>query len=110
GRPGRGRAAGGVLRAHGPGGGVGARVRVDHQGAGLLGDPGHGHRDTGVHGADDDVDVVALDQLVHVVRGLGRRGLVVDLEVLDLAAAKLAAVLLDIQPEAVLDRFAELGV
>jgi hypothetical protein len=45
-----------------------------------------------VHGADDHVDVVALDQLVDVVRGLGGVGLVVDLEELDLAAAELAAV------------------
>ena len=66
--------------------------------------------DARVHGADDDVDVVALDQLVDVVGGLGRVGLVVDLEVLDLAAAELAALLLNVQPEAVLDRGAERGV
>ena len=53
------------------------------------------------------VDVVALDQLVDVVGGLGRIGLVVDLDVFDLAAAELAALLLDVQPEAVLDRDAQ---
>jgi hypothetical protein len=52
-------------------------------------------RDAGVHGADDDVDVVALDQLVDVVGGLARVALVVDLEVLDLAATELAALLVD---------------
>src|SRR5690606_28197751 len=49
-------------------------------------------------------------QLVHVVGGLRRRRFVVDLEVLDLAATELAAVLLDVEAEAVLDGFAELGV
>jgi hypothetical protein len=44
-----------------------------------------------MHGADQHVDVVALDQLVDVVGRLGRLGLVVDLEVLDLATAELAA-------------------
>jgi hypothetical protein len=44
-----------------------------------------------VHGADDDIDVVALDQLVDVVGGFRGVALIVDLEVLDLAAAELAA-------------------
>ena len=46
-----------------------------------------------VHGADQHVDLVALHQLVGVLRRLGRLGFVVDREVLDLAAAELAAAL-----------------
>ena len=41
---------------------------------------------------------------------LGRLGFVVDLEVLDLAPAELAALLLHVELEAVLDRVAERGV
>ena len=60
-----------------------------------------------MHGTDDDVHVVALDQLVHVVDGLGRFRFVVDLEVLDFAAAERAALLLHVQAKAVLDRGTE---
>jgi len=63
-----------------------------------------------VDGADQHVDLVALDQLVDVVGGLGRVGLVVDLHVLDLAPAELAALLVDVEPEAVLDGDAQRGV
>ena len=62
-----------------------------------------------VHRADEHVDVVALDQLVDVVGGLGRVALVVDLDELDLAAAELAALLRHVAAEAVLDRRAERG-
>jgi hypothetical protein len=37
-----------------------------------------------MHGADEDVDLIALDELVGVVGRLGGIGLVVDGEVLDL--------------------------
>ena len=50
-----------------------------------------------------------LIELVDVVGGLGRIALVVDLDELDLAAAELAALLVHVQPEAVLDRRAERG-
>ena len=96
--------------AHRAGDRVGAGVGHDQHGAAFLGRLGHRQRHAGVHGADDHVDVVALDQLVDVVGGLGRVGLVVDLEVLDLAAAELAALLLHVELEAVLDRVAERGV
>jgi hypothetical protein len=42
-----------------------------------------------MHGADEHVDLVALDQLVGVLGRLGRIGLVIDDDVLDLAAASL---------------------
>ncbi len=63
-----------------------------------------------MHGADDDVDVVALDQLVDVVDGFRRLGFVVDLEILELTPAELAALLLDVEAEPVLDRVAECRV
>jgi hypothetical protein len=63
-----------------------------------------------VHRADHHVDLVALDQLGGVLRRLGRIGLVIDLEVFDLAAAQLAALLLHVHPEAVLDGHAEGGI
>ena len=61
----------------------------------------HRHHHAGMHGADQHVDLVALHELVGVVGGLGRLGLVVDGEALDLAPAELAAVFLDRQIEAV---------
>jgi hypothetical protein len=48
--------------------------------------------------------LVALDQLVDVVGGLAGVALVVDLEILDLAAGQLAALLLHVELEALLDR------
>jgi len=63
-----------------------------------------------VHGAHEHVDLVALDELVGVVDGLARLALVVDLEVLHLAAAELAALLLHVQLEALLDHVAERGI
>jgi hypothetical protein len=83
-----------VGRAHGAGHRIGTGVGHDQQRAGVLGHLGHGHGHAGVHGADQHVHVVALDQLVDVVGGLGRVGLVVDLDELDLAPAELAALLL----------------
>src|SRR5256885_6889154 len=44
----------------------------------------HGHGHARMHGAHQHIDLVALDQAVDVVRGLGRIGLVIDLEELDL--------------------------
>ena len=92
--PVRERAAEDVRRAHRAGDRVGAGVGHDQQRAAFLRRLGHRHRHARVHGADEHVDLVALDQLVDVVGGLGRVGLVVDLEVLDLAAAELAALFL----------------
>ncbi|MNS90633.1 hypothetical protein D3C72_1246900 [compost metagenome] len=60
-----------------------------------------------MHRADHHVDLVALDQLGGVFRRLGRIGFIVDLEVLDLAPAELAALLLHIHAEAILDGGAE---
>ena len=57
-------------------------------------------------GADQDVDLVALDELVGVVGRFGRIGFVVDNEILDLAAPEFSAVFLDRQ----LDRVAQRGV
>jgi hypothetical protein len=108
--PVRERAAHDVRAAHRPGDRVGAGVRDDEQGVVVLRGLGHRQRDAGVHGADEDIDVVALDQLVDVVGRLRRLGLVVDLEVLHLTAGELAALFLDVELEAVLDRVAERGV
>ena len=100
-----------MLAPHiGAGDRVGAGVRDDEQRVVVLRRLGHRQRDARVHRADEDVDVVALDQLVDVVGRLRRLRLVVDLEVLDLAPAELAALLLDVELEAVLDRVAERGV
>ena len=85
---------------------VGARVGHDQHRAVVLGGLGHRHRDAGVHGADDDVDVVALDELVGVLGRLGRIGFVVDGEELEFPAAQLAAAVLDRQVEE--ERFARL--
>jgi hypothetical protein len=49
------------------------------------------HLHARVHGADQHVDLVALHQAVGVLDALGRLGLVVDLEPLDVAATELAA-------------------
>jgi hypothetical protein len=67
------------------------------------------HLDTGVHGADKHIDLVALDQAVGVFDALGRLGLVVHLEPLDLASAQLAAFFVDGHAHAVLDGHAQLG-
>ncbi len=60
-----------------------------------------------MHGTDHDIDLVAVDQLADVICRLGRIGLVVDAEVLDLAPAEFSSVFLDIQLESVFDRIAE---
>ena len=73
---------------------VGAGVGNDQQRVVFVRGLGHRHRDARVHGADEHVDVVALDQLVDVVGRLRGFRFVVDLEVLDLAPAELAALLL----------------
>ena len=96
--------------AHGAGHDIGTGVRNDQQRAGVLGDFGHGHGNARVHGAHQHVDVVALDELVDVVGGLGRVGLIVDLDELDLAASELAALFCNLQPKAVFDGDAQRGI
>ncbi|MNJ68575.1 hypothetical protein D3C77_648340 [compost metagenome] len=63
-----------------------------------------------MHRADQHVDLIALDQAIGVSSGLGGVGLVVHLEVFDLASAQLAALLGNIQLEAVFDGVAQRGV
>ena len=56
------------------GDGVSTGVRHDQQCAAVFGHLGHPHRHAAVHGADQHVDLVALDQFVDVVgrlRGVG---------------------------------------
>jgi hypothetical protein len=57
-----------------------------------------------VDGADNDIHIVALDELVDVVGPLRGFRFVVDGEVLELPSAELAALLADIELETVLDR------
>ena len=99
-----------VRRAHAASHGIGASVGNNHQGVGVLGDFRHRHGHARVHGADQHIDVVALDQFVHVVGGFGRIGLVVDLHVLDLTATDLAALLGNKQAKTVFNRRAKRGV
>ncbi|MCY1248151.1 hypothetical protein D9M72_615480 [compost metagenome] len=63
-----------------------------------------------MNGTDQDVDLVALDEAVGVVRSLGGIGLVVDLEVFDVLAGQFAALLFDVKLEAVFDGFAKCGI
>ena len=99
-----------VRCAHGAGHDIGTGVRNDQQGASVLGDLGHGHGNARVHAAYQHVDVVALDQFVDVVGGLGRIGLIVDLDELDLAASELATLFCNLQSKAVFDGDAECGI
>ncbi|XQU67757.1 hypothetical protein OJJOAM_000488 [Cupriavidus sp. H18C1] len=89
------------------GGLVGPGVRDDQQRVAFLGHLDDAHLHARVHGADHHVDLVALDELVGVLGRLGRIRFIVDLEVLDLAPAQPAALLLHVHAEAVLDRRAE---
>jgi hypothetical protein len=98
-----------VGRAGGAGHGAGAAVGVDPQRAGFLEHLGHAHHHAGMHGADDDIDLVALHQLVDVLRRLGRIGFVIDGDEFDFAPGQLAAALFHRQLEAVGDGHAELG-
>ena len=66
------------------------------------------HLHTGVNGADQHVDLVALHQAVGVLDALGRVGFVIDLEELDLAPAQLAALFIQGHAEAVFDGHAQL--
>ena len=61
-------------------------------------------------GADDDIDLVALDELTRVFGGLGGVGLIVDGHVFDRAAAHLAAKFIDMLLEAVGNGMPETGV
>jgi hypothetical protein len=85
-----------------------AGVGDQAQHAGVAGDFLDAHLHAGVHGADQHVDLVALHQLLCVFNALGRLGLVVDLEVFDLAATELAALFVDRHAKAVFDRHAQL--
>ena len=87
-----------------------AGVRDDAQHAALARHLLDAHLHAGVHGADDHVHLVALDQPVGVFDALGRLGFVVDLEPFDLAAAQLAAFFVDRHAKAVLDGHAQLRV
>ena len=60
-----------------------------------------------MNGSDDDVDVVAGYQLVHVVRPFSRLSLIVDLNEFERAAAELVAMFGDILFEGVVDILAE---
>jgi len=66
-----------VRRAHRTRHHASARVGHDQHRAGVTRHLGHRRHHARVHGADDHVHVVALDQLVDVVGGLARVGLVV---------------------------------
>ncbi len=62
-----------------------------------------------MHGADQHIDLIALDEAIGVLGGLGRIGFVIHLEVFDLASAELAALLGNVELEAVLDGVAQRG-
>ena len=59
------------------------------------------HLHTRMHRADQHVHLVALDQFVGIFDAFGRLGFVVHLEVFDLAATELAALLIDGQTKSV---------
>ena len=60
-----------------------------------------------MHGADEHIDLVALDESVSIVGRLGWLGLVVHGEKFHIAPTKLTAVLLERDVEALCDRGAE---
>ncbi|MNV46224.1 hypothetical protein D3C71_1380480 [compost metagenome] len=99
--------AGAAQRA---GDGVGARVGDDQRGVAVFRGLGQRHRHARVHRADQHVNLVALDQAVGVFSGLGGVGLVIHLEVFDLAPTQLAALFGNVQLEAVFDGVAQRGV
>ena len=67
------------------------------------------HLHARVDGADQHVDLVALDEAVGVLRRVLGLGFVVELDELDLAAAELAALLRDQHLDGEVDVLAELG-
>ena len=65
----------------------------DRQRAAFLDHLVDAHLHAGMHRADEDVDLVALDQAVGVLRAVLGLGFVIELDELNLAAAELAAFL-----------------
>jgi hypothetical protein len=88
--------------------GMHARIRDQVQHAAFARHALYAHLHAGVHGADQNVDLVTLHQPVGVLHALGRLRLVVHLEPLDLAATELAALFADRHAHAVLDGDAQL--
>ena len=87
----------------------GAGVRADQEGAALGHRLHDGDQDVGEDRADDEVDLVAVDQRLGLADGdVGLEFVVLD-EQLDLAAAELAAHVLDRELEAVAELLAEHG-
>ncbi|MNS79852.1 hypothetical protein D3C72_1135150 [compost metagenome] len=86
-----------------PGGLIGAGVRDDQQRVVFLGHLDDAHLHARMHRAHHHVHLVPLDQLGGVLGGLGRVRFVIHLEVFDVAPAQLAALLLHIHAEPVLD-------
>ena len=99
-----------IRRAQRAGGRIGACVRNQHQRAAFLRHLEHAHGHPGMHRADEDIDLVARDQPVRVLRRLGRIGFVVDFEEIDFTSAEFPARLVKRELESVLDRGAELRV
>ena len=62
-----------------------------------------------MHRTDDDIDLLAADEAIHVVGGSLWFRLIVDLHERHRTSAELAALLLDVEPEAVVDELAEFG-
>ena len=88
----------------------GAGVRADQDGLGVRDRLGDRHQDVGEGRADDDLHLVALDQLLGLVDGDVGLQLVVLHDDLRVDAAELAAGMLDAQIEAVVDLLAERGL
>ena len=99
-----------VGRAGGARGVVRTGVRDDHQLAALARDLDHRHLHTGMHGADHDIDLLAVDELVHVVGAFRRFGLIVDHHIFNQTPAELAALLLHVLAECAIDILGERSI
>jgi hypothetical protein len=73
------------------------RIRDQRRDAGFACNLCHRHRDAGVNGADQNIDLLALYELGGEFGRLRRRGFVVDLDPFDGTAGKLAALLLYVE-------------
>ncbi len=70
----------------------------------------HARGNAGVDRPDQDIDLVAVDQLAGALGALGRVGFVVERNVVDVASAELAALLRDGETQRLVDVAAERGV